>query len=120
VGAATFLDWVRGADVLLCNADEAATLAGPGGPAEQAAALTDVVRHVIVKRGDAGAVWGERDTALRVGRAVQAEVVDATGAGDAFAAGLLAAWTCGAEPADALAAGMRLGAAAVGRVGARP
>jgi sugar/nucleoside kinase (ribokinase family) len=51
---------------------------------------------------------------------VPAAVVDATGAGDAFAAGLLAAWVAGASPADALAAGARLGALAVTRVGARP
>jgi len=45
---------------------------------------------------------------------------DPTGAGDAFAAGLLAAWCSGAEPQAALAAGAALGAAAVARIGARP
>ena len=46
-------------------------------------------------------------------------MIDPTGAGDAFAAGLLTAWCAGAEPAEALAAGAALGSAAVGRV-ARP
>jgi sugar/nucleoside kinase (ribokinase family) len=45
---------------------------------------------------------------------------DPTGAGDAFAAGLLGAWCAGAEPAEALAAGAKLGAAAVAKIGARP
>jgi sugar/nucleoside kinase (ribokinase family) len=47
-------------------------------------------------------------------------MLDPTGAGDAFAAGLLAAWSGGAEPEAALAAGAALGAAAVAKIGARP
>jgi sugar/nucleoside kinase (ribokinase family) len=44
--------------------------------------------------------------------------VDGTGAGDAFAAGLLVSRLGGADPAAALAAGCAAGAAAVTRVGA--
>jgi sugar/nucleoside kinase (ribokinase family) len=47
-------------------------------------------------------------------------VLDPTGAGDAFAAGLLAAWLSGAPPAEALRAGVALGARAVQVVGSRP
>jgi sugar/nucleoside kinase (ribokinase family) len=47
-------------------------------------------------------------------------VLDSTGAGDAFAAGLLTAWFSGSSPEAALDAGARLGAAAVSRIGARP
>jgi ribokinase len=47
-------------------------------------------------------------------------VVDVTGAGDAFAAGLLSAWCSGASPEEALRAGNRLGARAVSTPGARP
>ena len=46
--------------------------------------------------------------------------MDSTGAGDAFAAGLLAAHLEGAEPAEALAAGVRVAAEAVARPGGRP
>jgi len=46
--------------------------------------------------------------------------VDSTGAGDAFAAGLLAARAAGAEPPEALAAACRLAATAVTTPGARP
>ncbi len=52
--------------------------------------------------------------------AVTAPVVDTTGAGDAFAAGLLAARLAGAGPAAALAAGCEVAARAVARPGARP
>ncbi|WP_130513133.1 carbohydrate kinase family protein [Krasilnikovia cinnamomea] len=119
-GAAAFLDWVRGADLLLCNADEAAVLAGPGTAQEQARALTGAARHVVVKCGGAGAVWASRDGTTERVAAARVPVVDPTGAGDAFAAGLLAAWCAGAGPPAALAAGTALGAEAVRRVGARP
>jgi ribokinase len=48
-------------------------------------------------------------------------VLDTTGAGDAFAAGLLAAWlrTPGIDPADALDAGLSRAADVVRRPGAR-
>lgn len=120
VGAELFLTWVRGADVLLCNADEASVLAGPGTPAGQAAALTDYARNVIVKRGGDGAVWHGADGSVRSGTSVRVPMKDPTGAGDAFAAGLLGAWCAGLPPERALEAGAALGASAVSRVGGRP
>ncbi|WP_328461227.1 PfkB family carbohydrate kinase [Actinoplanes sp. NBC_00393] len=119
-GAQAFLDWVRDADLLLCNQDEADVLAGPGSAEEQAARLTAHVRNAVVKQGAAGAVWRVRDGEVFSGAASRVPVKDPTGAGDAFAAGLLAAWCSGAGPEAALAAGAALGAAAVARIGARP
>lgn len=120
VGAQAFLDFVRGVDVLLVNADEAEALAGPGSPAEQGAVLAHTARHVIVKLGPDGALWCGRDAAARSVAGMRVPMLDPTGAGDAFAAGLLTAWCAGAEPAAALEAGAALGAAAVAKVGARP
>ncbi|GIG86787.1 ribokinase [Plantactinospora endophytica] len=120
VGAAAFLEWVRGTDLLLANADEAAVLAGPGSPVERAGVLTGVARHVVVKGGAAGAVWAGPDGEVVSAPARRVPVRDVTGAGDAFAAGLLAAWTAGAAPAEALDRAAELGAAAVGILGARP
>jgi sugar/nucleoside kinase (ribokinase family) len=120
VGARAFLDWVRGADLLLCNADEATVLAGADRPAAQARALTAVARTVVVKGGAAGAVWCDRDGGTWSVPGVPVPVTDPTGAGDAFAAGLLTAWCAGSSPAEALGAGATLGAAAVGQIGARP
>ncbi|HEY2950268.1 MAG TPA: PfkB family carbohydrate kinase [Micromonosporaceae bacterium] len=119
-GAAAFLEWVRGADLLLANAAEAAVLAGAGDPAERAARLTEWVGSAVVKLGPDGALWaGPAGAVIRLGAAA-VPVVDPTGAGDAFAAGLLAAWVAGADRASALRAGIELGAQAVGVLGARP
>ncbi len=108
MGGEQFLAWIRGIDLLLANADEAKVL-----PAE----LAEHVRFAVIKRGADGAVWTPPHIEVP---AEAATVVDVTGAGDAFAAGLLAAWCAGAEPGDALRAGTRLGARAVGTPGARP
>ncbi|MEO3742917.1 sugar kinase [Plantactinospora sp. B5E13] len=120
VGAATFLTWVRGADLLLANADEAAVLTGPGSPAARARSLTGAVRHAVVKSGAAGSVWAERHGVVVESAARRVPVRDVTGAGDAFAAGLLSAWVAGAGPAEALRHAAELGAVAVSVVGARP
>ncbi|WP_229401232.1 carbohydrate kinase family protein [Micromonospora okii] len=120
VGAATFLAWVRDVDLLLVNADEAAVLAGGLDPAAQARALSATARRVVVKRGAAGAVWADRTTSVGVAPARRAAVADVTGAGDAFAAGLLSAWLAGAAPRAALERAGDLGALAVSTVGARP
>ncbi|MEV6524074.1 PfkB family carbohydrate kinase [Longispora sp. NPDC051575] len=137
LGPDRFLDWVRGTDVLLANLDEAYTLVGttPGpasevqprelaefaarpGPDELAQRLAGYATHAVVKLGADGAVWAGPGVVRVPGEPVTA--VDPTGAGDAFAAGLLAAWLAGGTPVEALAAGAALGARAVTVVGARP
>lgn len=115
-----FLDWVRGADLLFCNTDEASALVGGTSPADQGIALSSVARNVVVKRGAAGAIWCTGGSVVATVAGPPVRMIDPTGAGDAFAAGLLAAWCSGAGPAEALAAGTSLGAEAVGRIGARP
>ncbi|GAB3956397.1 carbohydrate kinase family protein [Micromonospora vulcania] len=120
VGAAAFLSWVRDVDLLLVNADEATVLAGGLDPAAQGRALSATARRVVVKRGAAGAVWVDRTAPVSVAPARRVAVVDVTGAGDAFAAGLLTAWLAGATPAAALNRATELGALAVSTIGARP
>ena len=115
-----FLDWVRGVDVLIANEDEATALAGPGEPAEQASKLAYAIGgSAVVKLGRDGALWAGPGGVVLM-PVEPAHVVDATGAGDAFAAGLLAAWTNDADVHTALHEGCRAGAQAVGIVGARP
>lgn len=119
-GAPAFFSWVRPADVLLTNADEAAVLVGRGPAREQAAALAEAIGgSAVVKLGAGGAVWaygGETYAAT----APEVIAVDTTGAGDAFAAGLLAALAAGRDPATALHEAVEWGARAVTSLGARP
>ena len=115
-----FLPWVRGVDLLFANRDEATVLVGEGTPEDQAIALTRHVSAAVVKLGAEGAVWADADGTVARVPAEPVPVVDSTGAGDAFAAGVLASWLSGNPPTDVLAAGAALGAAAVRRVGARP
>ena len=117
--APDFLGWVEGIALLLPNADEARVLSGEADPERAARALAAGGREVVVTLGADGALWTDGERVLRA-PAAAAEVVDTTGAGDAFAAGLLAARADGADPAEQLAAGCALAARAVGVPGARP
>src|SRR5439155_12414159 len=106
-----------GTDVLLlANSDEARVLTGLSDPAAAAHALAERLGQAVVKCGADGAVWSDGD-ALHGLPAAPTKVVDTTGAGDAFAAGLLAAQGSGPE---LLAAAASLAARAVSQVGARP
>jgi sugar/nucleoside kinase (ribokinase family) len=109
-----FLDLASGADLLLPNAAEAQALDG-------VAALTARFPEVVVKLGAEGALWTNGNEEERVSAAaLPAEPLDSTGAGDAFAAGLLAARVRGASPREALTAACELAARAVVTLGARP
>ena len=108
------------ATLLLPNAEEAGLLTGCADPADAARALAGRHPVVAVSLGADGALWASGD--LLVHRpAHPTEVVDTTGAGDAFAAGLLAAWLASpqVDPAVALDAGLARAAAVVRRPGAR-
>jgi sugar/nucleoside kinase (ribokinase family) len=105
--------------VLLANEDEATVLTGTDDPHDALERLADLVPVVIVKVGARGVL--ARDGAITVtAPAHHQEVVDTTGAGDAFTAGFLPAWRAGAALAVAVEEGQRLASAAVGRVGASP
>jgi sugar/nucleoside kinase (ribokinase family) len=112
VGGGVFLDWIGGVDLLLPNADELAALGGP-------AAVLEAVAAIAMTDGARGATWYGRGTRVSV-PSPAVHRTDSTGAGDAFNAGLLAAWLSGAPPEQALAAGVRAGTAAAGALGARP
>ena len=115
VGAAAFLDWLPTGTLLIANADELAALTTTDDPAELAAGgLT-----VVVKHGPDGARIADRHGVRRIATR-PVPVLDSTGAGDAFAAGLLAARRAGAELATAVRQGNRTAARALGTLGGRP
>ncbi|MBY8850575.1 sugar kinase [Saccharothrix longispora] len=113
-----FLDDLRGVDLLLPNSEELVALTGSADPAS-AADLLDVVGAVALTAGAGGASWVDAD-GVRSVPALDVECVDSTGAGDAFDAGLLAAWLGGASRHDALVGGVTAAARAVSSVGAQP
>lgn len=115
---AGFLTLVDGVDLLLPNLDELAALTGTRDPAT-AAKLLDHVGAVAVTTGPTGATWVDQDGVTSV-PAAPGDCVDSTGAGDAFDAGVLTALLAGEPVTARLEAGVRLGALAVGRVGAQP
>jgi sugar/nucleoside kinase (ribokinase family) len=115
-----FLDWAGGAGLLLPNADESRMLSGERDPERAGKTLASRFSEVVVTMGADGALWTDGRATVRADAIAVEDAVDSTGAGDAFAAGLLAARLGGADPAAALAAGARLAAEAVTRPGGRP
>ncbi len=107
-----------GVDLLVPNADEARLLSGCADVTEAARALAGRHRAVAVTLGADGALWAAGSSLVHR-PAHPADVVDTTGAGDAFTAGLLSVWLTGGEPAAALDAGLARAAVVVGRPGAR-
>lgn len=78
-----------GCGVVKCSAEEAAFVTGSSEPAAAAAALVSRGAELaVITTGASGAVYARRQDAGRVAAPV-VEVVDATGAGDGFMAGLL-------------------------------
>lgn len=118
-GADTFLEWVGDVDLLFPNLDEGRLLTGVGTPTEVAAALARRFGGVVLTQGAEGATYAD-DSDVRSVAALPADVVDTTGAGDAFAAGFLTAWTTSRDAGRALDAGTAAASRAVIRIGARP
>ena len=106
-------------DVVLANAAEAVVLSGRADPDLALAVLGAGAGTVVVKRGPLGAVGTRAGTVAQV-PARPVDVVDTTGAGDAFGAGFLLAWLAGSPLDEAQTAGTATAAAAVTRVGAGP
>jgi sugar/nucleoside kinase (ribokinase family) len=101
-------------DVLMANEDEAHALAD-GGAVETLLACAGLV---VVKKGAAGATAYDGTRAVSV-PATAVEVVDTTGAGDAFDAAFLAEYLMRRNLEAALAAANRLGSQVASRLGAQ-
>jgi sugar/nucleoside kinase (ribokinase family) len=119
-GVDRWLADTAGVTLLLPNADEARLLTGCADAADAARALAGRHAVVAVSLGAEGALWASGEVLVHR-PAHAADVVDTTGAGDAFAAGLLAAWLTdrSGDPVRALDAGLARAAEVVGRLGAR-
>ena len=92
-----FVEWTSGADLLLPNLDEARLLVGATGPFVDFDALTRMYPHVVVTLGSMGAAYVGGSAREQVA-APRVQVLDTTGAGDAFSAGFLASWVEQRDP----------------------
>ncbi|HLY25495.1 MAG TPA: carbohydrate kinase family protein [Aggregatilineales bacterium] len=103
-------------DIFMPNAREAMRLAQTDQIEEAVSALAGLVPYVVIKEGEAGsrAKYQEQHYHSPV---VPAEVVDTTGAGDAFNAGFLAAYLQGREPVECLTWGNFCGSRCVRGIG---
>lgn len=113
------LSWIGQPSPLFANAEEAMQLSGHDDPWDAARALSFHCGQCVVKLGPDGALWAEQGQASLVGT-TPVHVVDTTGAGDAFAAGFLAARLGGIEPKLAIRLAHAYAARAIGRLGGRP
>ena len=114
-----FLNAVDGVDVLVPSLEEGRILTSEDRPDVIAGQLSQRFSLVALTLGKEGVqlAWG--DQSLKVD-AFDAETVDATGAGDAFAAKFLAELLRLSEPQDAAVEANRFAAKAVTKMGGRP
>lgn len=120
LGIERFLEWTEGFSTLFANEDEAYCLSGTRDLPTQMARLGRTYPRVIIKQGENGAAVGDRGGVRLQMPAERVDVVDTTGAGDAFAAGFLAAEQRGEGEAQSLAAAIANGTRAVTQVGGQP
>ncbi len=115
---------LRGLDPLLVNRPEVEfVLDDPNALEDAEAAVRRLLelgpRSAVITLGADGVVFADRSGVSRLPAEPAREVVDTTGAGDAFAGALAAALAGGGGLDDGVRAGLIAGAAAVGRPGAR-
>jgi ribokinase len=118
-GAERWREWTTGVDICFANRSEGALLTDRHEPDTIVSRLAELYPTAVLKLGADGCLWASGAGRARVA-AGPGPVVDTVGAGDALAAGFLAAWLGGAAPPDALGAGSVLASRAVAVVGGRP
>ena len=118
-GVKRFLDALAGIDILLPNLEEGRLLSGEDRPELICGFLSERFETVALTMGNQGCAVQSGEEFFRVA-ATEAEVVDPTGAGDAFAAAFLAAMLSGKDIETSAAQGIRNGAIAVTLSGGRP
>ncbi|MFG1699411.1 carbohydrate kinase family protein [Nonomuraea sp. NPDC049309] len=119
-GPERFIRETAPADLILPNLDEALVLTGAASAERAAVLLSERYGTAVVKLGAGGALAARDGEVVATAEGRPADVVDSTGAGDAFAAGYIATTLRGAGPRAALEAGCRAGAECVAQVGGRP
>jgi sugar/nucleoside kinase (ribokinase family) len=120
VGPGQFLEWTRGFSTLFANADEAVALSGETELAAQMRVLGPNYGRVVIKLGAEGAAIGDAAGVRMQLPAPVVEVIDTTGAGDAFAAAFVSEELAGGDEVACLKRGIAAGSAAVTKIGGQP
>ncbi|MCQ0989260.1 PfkB family carbohydrate kinase [Jiella marina] len=108
-------------ELVIVNQSEAQAFTGRSGEDAARAIVERGARNAVVTLGAAGSVLCRRDGAMLRAEPAPATVIDTTGAGDSFAAMLLAARLRRAEfDMECLMAAARAAALTIGRLGCRP
>ena len=120
VGLNQVREWLTLVDVVILNEEESHFLTGFRNPIEAASDLLSLTPVVVIKRGSNGALAQARNQDLVQIPAIDAHVIDTTGAGDAFAAGFIQVWADNGDLIDALHNGAAFAAECVALIGSRP
>lgn len=115
----TFLASIAGVDLLLPSLEEGRILSAESRPEIVAALLGEWFPQVALTMGEDGVQLQSQTVAEHI-PAIAADLVDATGAGDAFAASLLAETLKGKDFSQAAHNAVRFAAKAVTKLGGRP
>jgi sugar/nucleoside kinase (ribokinase family) len=107
-------------DILFANEFEAMALYETGDLEETLLVLEDVCELTVVTRSEKGSIILGSEGRIEVSAEPVARPVDATGAGDLYAAGFLHAFTGGADAATCARVGSIAAAEVIGHIGARP
>ena len=118
IGPETFLAMVPEVDILFPNLDEGRVLTGEQQPERVVRALLRRFPVVALKMGVHGAMAGNGETIVHH-PGFDVPAVDATGAGDAFAAAFVVSWLARHDLAAALEQGNRTAAGVVQVAGAQ-
>ncbi|WP_029041860.1 carbohydrate kinase family protein [Cucumibacter marinus] len=119
-GPQAFIEATRGVAIISPNEEEAEVLTGKTNPEAQAEVLAAHYPTVLIKLGPDGALARLEDGRVFRMPSPDVEVIDTTGAGDAFLARFIAARLAGESDDRALALAVTAGAYAVMRIGAQP
>ena len=120
VGLNLVREWLSLVDVVILNEEEAHFLSGKQNPIEAATELLSLTPLVVIKRGSNGALAQARGATVVQISAVETNVLDTTGAGDAFAAGFIQSWAMNNDLMRGLHNGASFAAKCVATVGSRP
>jgi sugar/nucleoside kinase (ribokinase family) len=114
-----FFEICAGIDLLLPNVEEGKALTGESADEAILQSLRERFSVVVLKCGERGAMASYGSTCVSA-EALRVNVVDTTGAGDAFNAGFLHSWLSTSDLGKSLAAGIEAGGLSVQSAGGAP